>query len=74
MVTIIIEVSPMPLRRSGRKIPRSATPPASAAAAMPRMAAPMRWIFGPFWLKYQATMAPRATSSPWAKLDRPVVP
>ena len=73
-MTIIIDVRPTPRRRSGLKMKLSEQPPATMAARMPRTAASRMWIRGPYWLKYQATMAPRATSSPWAKLDRPVVP
>jgi hypothetical protein len=74
MVTIMRDVSPMPLRRRGRKMPRSKAADARVAAAMPATAARSTWNSNQYWLAYHATIAPMATISPWAKFERPVVP
>ncbi len=47
----------------------SARKPASAAAAMPKTAA-SRMCIPTLWFIHHVTMAPRVTSSPWAKLDK----
>ena len=71
--TIIIDVRLTPLRRRGCQTARSARKPAAAAANMP-IGAATRMCKPTLWFIHQATIAPSVTSSPWAKLDRPVVP
>ena len=74
--TTISATFPVRRRRRGRKRPRSRPAPISPARARAGTMANSRGRPGPAAeaLKYQATTAPKVTSSPWAKLTRPVTP
>jgi hypothetical protein len=73
MDTTIMATSPIPWRRSGRQRPRSSSAPAAKPMAMASTVAGMSWRPARTF-RYQATTAPKVTSSPWAKLVSPVVP
>ena len=76
METTMSAMLPVRRRRSGRNRPRSSDPPSRAARARVGRTAQSRCSPGPTAeaLKYQATTAPKVTTSPWAKLTRPVTP